>query len=550
VARIKDASVDAVKSAIDMVELVSAYTQPRKAGARYTARCPFHEERTPSFSINAVDKLYYCFGCGAKGDAITFVREKENLDFAGAIEWLADRFRVPLEYEEISPEVDARRRRAERLYALLEQAASFYERYLWESPAGEVAREYLKGRGLGEEVSRLYRLGLSPSDGRRLAQKAREKGFSDDELRAAGLLNRGGYDTFQGRLMFPLADARGRVLGFQARKLREDDPLAGKYVNSPEGELFQKGSILYGLDRARAAIAKEDGAVVVEGNTDVLALRQAGLETVVASMGTALTERQLKELRRLASHVTLCFDGDAAGEAATLRGMDLAVAQGLDVRVVALAAGVDPLDAADRFGELLAKAESYPVYRVRLEVTRLLPDKQAAWLRTQEVLAPFPDSPHRQDAVRVAADLLGLPPELQAGLAPKSVLRTGTVSARALDADLRREQDALAGAIANPGLVPLLVELTPEHFDLELHRRVRGHLVSGEPADEEVVGVLAELDARAASEAIDEATAKELLLRLRERTIRRELAQSDDAERIKELQAALARIHEAIQSLG
>jgi DNA primase len=550
VARIKDSSVDAVKAAIDMVELVSAYTPLRRVGARYTARCPFHEERTPSFSVNAVDKLYYCFGCGAKGDAITFVREKENLDFAGAIEWLAERFHFPLEREEVSPAQEEARRRRDRLHALLEQAASFYERYLWESAAGEPARAYLAGRGFGEEVLRLYRLGLSPSDGRRLTEKAREKGFTDDELRAAGLLNRGGYDTFQGRLMFPLADARGRVLGFQARKLRDDDPLAGKYVNSPEGELFQKGAMLYGLDRARAAIAREDCAIVVEGNPDVLALRQAGFEPVVASMGTALTERQLKELRRLTTHVTLCFDGDAAGEAATLRGMDLAVAQGLDVQVVALPPGVDPADAAGRFGELLAGAKSYPVYRVDLEVRRLLPDKQAGWLRTQEVLARFPDSPDRQEAVRVAADLLGLPPELQAGLAPKVAQRTGTVSAKALDADVRREQDALAGVIANPALVPSLAELTPDHFDLELHRRVRNHLVGHGPADEEVVGVLAQLDARAASEAIDEATAKELLLRLRERAIRRELGGCEQAERIKELQTSLARIREAIGGLG
>jgi hypothetical protein len=186
---------------------------------------------------------------------------------------------------------------------------------------------------------------------------------------------------------------------------------------------------------------------------------------------------------------------------------------------------------------------------VRLEVTRLLPDKQAAWLRTQEVLAPFPDSPHRQDAVRIAADLLGLPAELQAGLAPKASIRTGVVSAKVLDADLRREQDALAGVIANPDLVPSLAELTPDHFDLELHRRVREHLVLRGQADEDVVGVLAELDARAANEAIDAPTAKELLLRLRERSIRRELTQCDDPERIKELQVALGKIREVIGGL-
>jgi DNA primase len=549
VARIKDSSVDAVKAAVDMVELVGAYTQPRKAGSRYVARCPFHEERTPSFSINAVDKLYYCFGCGAKGDAIGFVREKEGLDFVQAVEWLAERFHVALEYEEASPEVDARRRRAERLHALLDQAASFYERYLWESAAGEPARRYLVGRGLGEEVARLFRLGLAPAEGKTLIHKAREKGFSDEELVAAGLRNRRGYDYFQGRLMFPLADARGRVLGFQARKLRDDDPLEAKYVNSPEGELFQKGSILYGLDRARAAIAKEDRAIVVEGNTDVLALRQAGIERVVASMGTALTERQLKELSRLTTHVTLCFDGDAAGEAATLRGMDLAVAQGFDVRVVPLPPGLDPADAAGRFDELLAAAESYPVYRVRLEAQRE-PDRKTAAEKVAEFLARVPSSVDRQDAAQVAEDLLRVPPGT---FAPRALARTGTVSPKLLERDERLERNALAGVVGNPAsaeAAALLAELTPEHFDLELHRCIREHLVTRAPADEEVIGALAELDARAAAEAIGEETAKELLLRLRERAIRRELGHCDDPRRIKELQAMLAKIREAIDGLG
>src|ERR671937_1450500 len=324
-----------------MVTVVSARTQLRKTGARYMGRCPFHEERTPSFSVNAADKLYYCFGCGAKGDLITFVRETEQLDFAEAVEWLADRFNVRLEYEQRSPQEDERRRRRERLLSLLDDATAFYERYLWDSQAGSAARDYLAGRGLGEDICREYRLGLALG-GTTLARKAIEKGFTRDELRAAGLTNARGNDYFNGRLLFPLADARGRVLGFQARKLRDDDPLRAKYVNSPESELFRKGDLLYGLDRARGAIARQERAVVVEGNPDVLALRQAGIEPVVASMGTALTERQLKELARLTTRLWLCFDGDAAGEAATLRGMELAAAQGLDVRVVALPAGFDP----------------------------------------------------------------------------------------------------------------------------------------------------------------------------------------------------------------
>jgi DNA primase len=548
VARIKDSSIEEVKAAADMVAVVSARTQLRKTGGRYIGRCPFHEERTPSFSVNATDKLYYCFGCGAKGDLIGFVRETENLDFVGAIEWLADRFNVQIEYEETSPEQDARRRRRERLLDLLDAAASFYERYLWESQAGSLARDYLAGRGLGEDVCREYRLGLALG-GSTLTRKALERGFTRDELVAAGLVNRRGNDYFARRLLFPLADARGRVLGFQARKLHEDDPLRAKYVNSPEGELFRKGDLLYGLDRARAAIAKQERAVVVEGNTDVLALRQAGIEPVVASMGTALTERQLKELGRLTTRVWLCFDGDAAGEAATLRGMELASARGLEVRVVALPPGFDPADLADGFEQRLGRAESYLGYRVRLEIERGA-DRQEAFVRVREVLARFEESPERQDAIRFAADKLDLPKETQAGLAPRrGAAATGSVSPRLLDAGDRLERNALAGVAAHRSLIPVLAELGPEHFDSETHRRLREQLVSGKETDDTLVGLAAELDARAAAEGIDERTAEELLLRLRERHIRRELTEADPS-RTLELQAALARILDAVEELA
>jgi DNA primase len=548
VARIKDASIEEVKAAADMVAVVSARTQLRKTGGRYLGRCPFHEERTPSFSVNATDKLYYCFGCGAKGDLIGFVRETESLDFVGAIEWLADRFNVQIEYEETSPEQDARRRRRERLLDVLAAAASFYERYLWESQAGSLARDYLAGRGLGEEVCREYRLGLALG-GSTLTRKALERGFTRDELLAAGLANRRGNDYFGRRLLFPLADARGRVLGFQARKLYEDDPLHAKYVNSPEGELFRKGDLLYGLDRARAAIAKQERAVVVEGNTDVLALRQAGVEPVVASMGTALTERQLKELGRLTTRLWLCFDGDAAGEAATLRGMELAAARGLEVRVVALPPGFDPADLADGFEQRLGRAESYLAYRVRLEIERAA-DRQEAFVRVREVLSRFEDSPERQDAIRYVADKLDLPKETQAGLAPRQgAAATGRVSARLLDAGERLERNALAGVAVHRSLIPVLAELGPEHFDSEDHRRLRDQLVSGEEPDTALVGLAAELDARAAAEGIDERTAEELLLRLRERHIRRELSEADPS-RTLELQGALGRILAAVEELA
>jgi DNA primase len=545
-ARIKDTSIEAVKAAADIVDVVSARTQLRKSGPRHVGRCPFHEERTPSFSVNPTEKLYYCFGCGAGGDVIKFVRETENLDFASAIEWLADRFRITLEYEDASPEADARRHRRERLLELLASAASFYERHLWESAAGAPAREYLESRGLREEVCREFRLGLAPG-GRTLGQKAREKGFSSEELAAAGLVNRRGNDYFTQRIVFPLSDARGRILGFQARKLREDDPIQAKYVNSPEGELFQKGAILYGLDRARAAIAKQERAIVVEGNTDVIALRQSGLEPVVASMGTALTERQLVELGRLTKRLYLCFDADAAGEAATLRGMELARKQGLAVHVVALPPGSDPADDPTGFESRLAQAASYPLHGARV-IWRSPGSDQEKFLAAREFLAPIEDSPERQEAVRFLADKLGLPPEVQAGFAPRGRQAAvgSAVSEKLLERGDRLERDVLAGCVTHPKLLPLLAELSPDHFEAEAYRAMQHCLVEGIEPGEELLPLRAELQARADTEGITEETGKELLLRLRERKLRRDVTAHPERQ---DLQAALARVRQAVAEL-
>jgi DNA primase len=542
-ARIKDSSVDAVRQAADIVVLVEARTRLRKVGGRYTGLCPFHSEKTPSFSVSPDRGTYHCFGCGVGGDAIRFVRDIEGLDFVGAIEWLADRFHIPLEYEESSPQADAQRRKRERLFALLEQAAAFYERALWDSPRGGAARDYLASRGLAEETCREFRLGFAPV-GAVLAGKATEKGFTSAELSAAGLLSRRGTDYFQGRLMFPLADGRGRVLGFQARKLREDDPLRGKYVNSPEGELFHKGSVLYGLHLARSAIAKQDRAVVVEGNTDVIALRQASLEPVVASMGTALTERQLKELTRLTRRLFLCFDADAAGEDATLRGMELAIAQGFDVRVVSLPQGKDPADDPGSFEARFGSAEPYAVHRVQLELKRM-PDRSAAYLRVQEILNGIPDSPERLEALRLASDQLGMTVQLRAGVSSTSSLAFTPQLAEAGD---KLERRALAGVRAHPELARTLAEIGPEHFGSELHQRAAVALGSGSD-DPELIGFFAHLDAIAAAEAIDERTAEEFLLRMTERRLQTELTRAEEA-RLPDLQQALARVRERIREFA
>ena len=425
-ARIKDASVDAVKAAADIVEVVSLRTSLRRvSGARFSGRCPFHEERTPSFSVDPVGKLYYCFGCGKGGDVIRFVQESENLDFAGAIEWLGERFRVTLEYEESSPREDEQRRRRDRLTKLLDQATAYFER----DPLGHGGR-WPRSAPTSPSGGSATRSHASSGSGSRVARgssrRRRESGFTPDEIRSAGLANQRGNDYFPFRLMFPLADARGRIVGFQARKLRDDDPLRGKYVNTPESDVFKKGNVLYGLHLARPAIAKQDRAIVVEGNTDVIALRQAGVEPVVASMGTALTEHQLRELGRLTKRLFLCFDADAAGQEATLRGMQLAVKQGFDVRVVALPKGEDPADAPDSFAGRLGAAESYLYYRVRIVLERT-DDRQEAFVRAREILAEAEDSPERHEALRLLADRLDLPRETLAGLAPS---RSGPSSVR------------------------------------------------------------------------------------------------------------------------
>jgi DNA primase len=347
-ARYTEDSIDRVRDAIDMVDLVGTKTDLRKAGvARFEGLCPFHDERTPSFGIDPVKKLYHCFGCGAGGDGISFVRETEGLDFVGAIEFLADRFGVQLEVAEEDPEEARRRAQRERLYSLLERTASYYERVLWEAPEAAAARTYLESRGLTEEALRTFRVGYSPSAWDRVMMASRKTGFSEAELLDTGLVtrNREGriYDRFRGRIMFPLWDPRGRVIGFGARAMGEER--GAKYINTPESPLFRKREMVYAAHLARAAAAKAQEVVVVEGYTDVIALHQAGFENVVASMGTAVTDAQVQQLKKLARTAFLAMDADSAGQEAMRKAARVAGDE-LDLVVVSLPEGRDPADLA------------------------------------------------------------------------------------------------------------------------------------------------------------------------------------------------------------
>ncbi|MGH2957174.1 MAG: DNA primase [Solirubrobacterales bacterium] len=346
-ARFSRESVERVKDASDIVEIVSAHTDLRRQGQAFWGLCPFHDERTPSFKVNPTDKLYYCFGCEASGDVFRFVEEKEGLDFPQAVESLAERYGVELERDAEDPRAEAARRKRARLYELLERTAKFYARYLWESPKAAKAREYLAGRGLEEKVLREFEVGMAPSVWDQVLVGSQRAKFTIPELVGAGLIQKGRqgghYDRFRKRITFPIRDRRGRVLGFGARALSADSK--PKYLNSPEGELYRKSHTLYGIDRARGPIAKARRAIVVEGYTDVLALHQAGVGEAVAIMGTAITPEQLKILSGLGvEQVVLALDADQAGANAMIRAQRVAGSRGLDLRVAAMPEGSDPAD--------------------------------------------------------------------------------------------------------------------------------------------------------------------------------------------------------------
>ena len=371
-------SRDRVRDAVDMLAVVSDHTELRRAGtSEYVGRCPFHDERTPSFGVNPIDKVYYCFGCQASGDVFRFVMETEGLDFPGALETLADRFGVELQTEDEDPQASQRRQRRQRLQSLLGRASTYYARYLWEAREAVPARDYLLGRGLREETLREFRVGYAPSAWDRILTASRRAGFSDEELLAVGLAqrsqNRPGqiYDRFRERIMFPSTDARGSVIGFGARAMRDNQ--RPKYLNTAEGELYQKRKVLFGLDRARAPASRVGSVILVEGYTDVLALHEAGLGNAVGIMGTALTEEQVSELERVAKVLVLCLDADRAGQDAMLRAAQLTDQRKLELRVVALPDGTDPAELIERAGaDALRERVAASVPFVAFHVERIL----------------------------------------------------------------------------------------------------------------------------------------------------------------------------------
>jgi DNA primase len=436
-ALISNESLDRVKQAADIVEVVSAHTDLRRQGTRYVGLCPFHEERTPSFSVEPQEKLYHCFGCGVGGDVIKFVEEKEGFGFTEAVELLADRYGVELEREQEDPRAEAKRQRRRRLEQLLDRAAAFYGNFLWESKEAAKAREYLAERGLGEEVLRAFGVGYAPSAWDTILIRSQQAGFSVEELRAVGLAQRGRsggeYDRFRERIMFPIRDRRGRVLGFGGRAMRSDQ--GAKYVNTADTDFFHKSQILYGVDRAKASIAKAGRAVVVEGYTDVIALHQAGIEEAVGVMGTAITPDQVAALSGMVEEVVLALDADSAGQGAMLRAQRVAAGRRMRLRVAAMPAGEDPAEmmaeegGAERFRELLQGADELTAFQVRLVLDRTDTsspvERDQALAEVAPVLAGMGETASRDDLVRKVAERLDLEPAMVMGRVVAATPATG-----------------------------------------------------------------------------------------------------------------------------
>ena len=473
-------SRDRVREAVDFVELVSARTELRRAGpARYEGLCPFHDERTPSFGIDPQQKVYHCFGCQASGDVFTFVQETEGVDFKDALELLADRYGVELEREQEDPQQAERRRRRERLLELLARTAAYYQRYLWDSREAHRAREYLAGRGLGEAILNEFRVGYAPSAWDRVLTASRSGGFSVEDLYATGLAQRSRqtgqpYDRFRSRITFPLADIRGRVLGFGARAMGEEQ--RPKYLNTADNDLYHKGLHLYGGDLARSHAAREGSVIVCEGYTDTIALHQAGMRNAVGLMGTALTADQVAELARMAQTVLLALDADSSGQEAMLRAAALAAKRKLELRVVELPAGSDPAELVQREGaEAMGALMGRSVPFVRFRVERVLAegdhsspegrDRMIEQLRP--VFATLPASAMRMELTQLVSERLDVPPSLaeRALAARESVSRAragsaagggrGAGAARGVGAAARAGAGGGAGAAGGrPGVRP------------------------------------------------------------------------------------------------
>jgi DNA primase len=338
-------TIQKVNDTAEIIDVVGSFIKLKKRGANYLGNCPFHNEKTPSFTVSPSKGIYKCFGCGKAGNVITFIQEHEKLTYPEAITWLAKRYHIEIQETEVSQEAREQMQMEESLRIINTFAANYFHEKLLQSEEGQlIGLSYFKERGFRDETLAKFQLGYCPEQPDTLTEDAKAKGYKTELLVKAGLIyDRNGYQKsiYHGRVTFPIHNQSGKVIGFGARILKTSEK-APKYINTPENELYHKSKSLYGIYHAKNSIAKLDECYLVEGYTDVISLHQSGVENVVASSGTSLTEDQLKLIKRFTKNLTILYDGDAAGIKAALRGLDMAIEQGLNVHVVLLPDNHDP----------------------------------------------------------------------------------------------------------------------------------------------------------------------------------------------------------------
>lgn len=347
-------SIEQIKNRIDIIDVIGEYIKLKKRGANYLGNCPFHNEKSPSFTVSPSKEIYKCFGCGKSGNTITFLMEHDKLSYVEALRWLAKRYNIEIEETEQTPEQKLLHQTGDSLYVINSFATKFFEEQLWHSDEGNsIALSYLKERGFRDETIKKFNIGYNPQAKNILTQALLSNQFNRELLPKTGLsvLRQDGdlQDNYRGRIIFPIHNNTGKIIGFGARIIGKNDK-APKYINTPENEIYVKSKILYGLYQARQTIDKNNECLLVEGYTDVVSLHQAGIENVVASGGTSLTTDQLRLIKKYTNNLTIIYDGDGAGIKAAIRGLDMALEESLNVRLVLIPDNEDPDSYVNKVG--------------------------------------------------------------------------------------------------------------------------------------------------------------------------------------------------------
>jgi DNA primase len=375
-------TIEQIAAANDIVEVIGSYFPLKRAGSNFKALCPFHQEKTPSFTVSPSRQTFHCFGCGAGGSIFRFVMEYEHVDFPSAVRKLATRAGIPIVETRSATDEGRQYETRRKLLRLHAEAAEWFHENLVRSDGGESARKYLKRRGITGEIAKRWQLGYAPDEWDAFGNWARSQGNEQRDLLASGLLKardendvsgrQGAYDRFRGRVMFPICNDVGEVIAFSGRLLKDEEG-AAKYLNSPETPLFRKGNVLFGLHQSKRALIEASCAIVCEGQLDLITLFEAGIRNVVAPQGTAFTENQARILRRFVDEVVLCFDSDAAGAKAAERSLDALLQNDFIIRVIELPPGEDPdslvrREGREQFEKRLAKARDFFDYWIDREI--------------------------------------------------------------------------------------------------------------------------------------------------------------------------------------